>query len=77
MRALPDSERKRLVTDEVVAVLKSRLGKSINLHVEFVHPDDLRILNTQLPLDALPKSWAHHALTLEPIKPLCWSPRWK
>lgn len=69
MRALPDSERKRLVTDEVVAVLKSRLGKSINLHVEFVHPDDLRILNTQLPLDALPKSWAHYALTLEPIKP--------
>ncbi|KPQ03217.1 ATP-binding protein [Marinobacter sp. HL-58] len=69
MRALPDSERKQLVTEEVEAVLRSRLGKTVNLHVEFVHPDDLRILNTQLPLDALPKSWAHYALTLEPIKP--------
>ncbi|MCG2580666.1 MAG: ATP-binding protein [Marinobacter sp.] len=69
MRALPDSERKQLVTEEVKAVLRSRLGKSTNLHVEFVHPDDLRILNTELPLDALPRSWAHYALTLEPIKP--------
>ncbi len=69
MRALPDSERKQLVTEEVKSVLRSRLGKSTNLHVEFVHPDDLRILNTELPLDALPRSWAHYALTLEPIKP--------
>lgn len=69
MRALPDSERKRLVTEEVATVLRSRLGKSTNLHVEFVHPDDLRILNAELPLDALPRSWAHYALTLEPIKP--------
>ncbi|MFC4259231.1 ATP-binding protein [Marinobacter lacisalsi] len=69
MRALPDSERKRLVKEEVESVLRRRLGKSTNMHVEFVHPDDLRILNTELPLDALPRSWAHYALTLEPIKP--------
>lgn len=69
MRSLPDSERKQLVMDEVVSVLRSRLGKSTNMHVEFVHPDDLRILNSQLPLEALPESWAHYALTLEPIEP--------
>ena len=69
MKALPDSERKQLVREEVLSVLRSRLGNSVNLHVDFVHPDDLRILNAELPLDALPRSWAHYALTLEPIKP--------
>jgi signal transduction histidine kinase len=69
MRSLPNSERKQLATEEVKAVLRSRLGRATNLYVEFVHPDDLRIFNTELPLDALPRSWAHYALTLEPIKP--------
>jgi hypothetical protein len=69
MKALPDSERKQLVREEVLSVLMSRLGNSVNLHVDFVHPNDLRILNAGLPLDALPRSWAHYALTLEPIKP--------
>jgi len=69
MRALPDTARKRLVVDEVVSVLRRRLGNRINLHVDFVDPGDLRILNTELPLDALPKSWAHYALTLEPLNP--------
>lgn len=69
MAPLPDTDRKRLVTREVEQVLRKRLGNHINLHVEFVHPDNLRILNTQLPLDALPPSWAHYALTLEPLSP--------
>lgn len=69
MAPLPDTERKRLVTQEVESVLRKRLGNRINLHVEFVHPDNLRILNTELPLDALPQSWAHYALTLEPLNP--------
>ena len=69
MAPLPDTERKRLVTKEVESVLRKRLGNQINLHVEFVHPDNLRILNTELPLDALPRSWAHYALTLEPLNP--------
>ncbi|MBD3640836.1 MAG: HAMP domain-containing protein [Marinobacter sp.] len=69
MTPLPDTTRKRLVMEEVRSVLRQRLGNRINLHVDFVHPDDLRILNTELPLDALPRSWAHYALTLEPLNP--------
>ncbi|MBE02799.1 ATP-binding protein [Marinobacter lutaoensis] len=69
MTPLPDTERKRLVIGEVESVLRKRLGNRANLHVEFVHPDNLRILNNELPLDALPRSWAHYALTLEPLNP--------
>ncbi|WP_336365963.1 ATP-binding protein [Marinobacter sp. C2H3] len=69
MKPLPDSDRKRLVTAEVRSVLHRRLGNQINLHVEFVDPADVRILNSELPLDALPPSWAHYALTLEPLNP--------
>lgn len=69
MQPLPDSERKQLVMDEVMSVLRSRLGSSTTIHVEFVHPDDLRILDTQLPLEALPESWAHYSLSLDPVKP--------
>ena len=69
MRSLPDTEQKVLATEEVRSVLRRRLGNDINLHVDFVHPEDLRILNTELPLDALPPSWAHYSLTLEPLNP--------
>lgn len=69
MQPLPDTERKQLVTEEVETVLRKRLGNRINLHVDFVHPDNLRILNTALSLDELPQSWAHYALTLGPLKP--------
>lgn len=69
MKSLPETELKQLATDEVRSVLRRRLGRDSNLHVEFVSPDDLRILNTELPLDALPPSWAHYSLTLEPLNP--------
>lgn len=69
MKSLPETELKRLASDEVRSVLRRRLGNDSNLHVEFVSPDDLRILNTELPLDALPPSWAHYSLTLEPLNP--------
>ncbi|HBX57271.1 MAG TPA: two-component sensor histidine kinase, partial [Pseudomonas sp.] len=35
----------------------------------FVSPDDLRIFNGGLKLDELPRSWAHYALSLEPLNP--------
>ncbi|WP_041339300.1 ATP-binding protein [Marinobacter similis] len=69
MKSLPETELKQLATAEVRSVLRRRLGGDSNLHVEFVSPDDLRILNTELPLDALPPSWAHYSLTLEPLNP--------
>lgn len=69
MTPLPETELKRLATEEVRSVLQKRLGKDSDLHVDFVRPDDLRILNTELPLDALPPSWAHYSLMLEPLNP--------
>ncbi|WP_342247029.1 ATP-binding protein [Pseudomonas sp. OTU5201] len=69
MRVLPETPRKRAVLDEVEAVLRERLGKQVDLSLHFVNPDDLRIFNSGLKLDELPRSWAHYALTLEPVNP--------
>ncbi|MCO6058402.1 ATP-binding protein [Pseudomonas sp. MOB-449] len=69
MRVLPETSRKRAVLDEVEAVLRERLGKQVDLSLHFVSPDDLRIFNSGLKLDELPRSWAHYALTLEPVNP--------
>lgn len=69
MRVLPETPRKRAVLDEVDAVLRERLGKQVDLSLHFVSPDELRIFNSGLKLDELPRSWAHYALTLEPVNP--------
>ncbi len=69
MRVLPETPRKRAVLDEVETVLRERLGKQVDLSLHFVNPDDLRIFNSGLKLDELPRSWAHYALTLEPVNP--------
>ena len=69
MRVLPETPRKRAVLDEVDAVLRERLGKRVDLSLHFVSPDELRIFNSGLKLDELPRSWAHYALTLEPVNP--------
>ena len=69
MRALPGTPRKQAVIAAVDEVLHQRLGEQMNLSVEFVSPQDLRIFNSGLKLDELPRSWAHYALTLEPVDP--------
>jgi signal transduction histidine kinase len=69
MRVLPETPRKRAVLNEVDAVLRERLGKQVDLSLHFVSPDELRIFNSGLKLDELPRSWAHYALTLEPVNP--------
>lgn len=69
MRVLPPTPRKRAVLNAVDEVLRERLGKSVDLSVQFVSPDDLRIFNSGLKLDELPRSWAHYALSLEPVNP--------
>ncbi|MDT4820659.1 Adaptive-response sensory-kinase SasA [compost metagenome] len=69
MRVLPETPRKRSVLDEVEAVLRERLGKQVDMSLHFVSPDELRIFNSGLKLDELPRSWAHYALTLEPVNP--------
>ncbi|TLX56570.1 two-component sensor histidine kinase [Stutzerimonas nosocomialis] len=69
MQVLPATPRKRAVLEAVEQVLHERLGKGIDLSVSFVSPDDLRIFNSGLKLDELPRSWAHYALSLEPLNP--------
>ncbi|RJG09081.1 HAMP domain-containing protein [Pseudomonas cavernicola] len=69
MRVLPPTPRKRAVLNAVDEVLRERLGKSVDLSAQFVSPDDLRIFNSGLKLDELPRSWAHYALSLEPVNP--------
>lgn len=69
MRLLPASPRKQAVVEAVAEVLHQSLGRAADISVTFVSPDDLRIFNGGLKLDELPRSWAHYALTLEPVNP--------
>lgn len=69
MRVLPETPRKQAVLAEVEAVLRERLGKPVEMSLHFVDPEDLRLFNSGLKLDELPRSWAHYALTLEPLDP--------
>ncbi|WP_339524171.1 ATP-binding protein [Pseudomonas sp. EA_35y_Pfl2_R111] len=69
MRVLPQTPRKRAVLDAVDETLRERLGNDLDLLVQFVSPEDLRIFNSALKLDELPRSWAHYALSLEPLNP--------
>lgn len=69
MPVLPETPRKRAVLGEVETVLRERLGKQLELSLQFVSPDDLRVFNSGLKLNELPRSWAHYALSLEPLNP--------
>ncbi len=69
MRVLPATSRKHAVIAAMEDVLRQRLGEPLTLSVEFVSPQDLRIFNSGLTLEQLPRSWAHYALTLEPLDP--------
>ena len=69
MKLLPPTQRKQAVTETVTEVLRQALGSAADISVTFVRPDDLLIFNGGLKLDELPRSWAHYALTLEPLNP--------
>jgi signal transduction histidine kinase len=69
MRVLGPSPRREAVVSAVETVLHQQLGEQVSLTVQFVTPQDLRIFNSGLALDDLPRSWAHYALTLEPVNP--------
>lgn len=66
MQVLEPTARKTAVIDVVGQVLRQNLGADPDILVRFVRPEDLRIFNSGLRLDELPRSWAHYALTLEP-----------
>ncbi|WP_313739165.1 ATP-binding protein [Pseudomonas sp.] len=69
MPSLPATARKQAVIEVFDQVLHERLGAQTDFTVEFVTPQELRIFNSGLKLDELPRSWAHYALTLEPLNP--------
>lgn len=67
--AVPDTEMKRIVIDEFQRVLRNKLGNQLTIKMEFSHPETLHVLNNDMLLKNLPKSWAHYSLTLEPLNP--------
>ena len=69
MQVLEPTVRKTAVIDVVGQVLRQNLGADPDILVRFVRPEDLRIFNSGLRLEELPRSWAHYALTLEPVNP--------
>ena len=69
MPTLPLTARKKASLDAVDQVLRQSLGPDADVSVKFVSPHDLRIFNAGLKLEELPRSWAHFALTLEPVNP--------
>ncbi|MCO8161477.1 ATP-binding protein [Pseudomonas sp. 21LCFQ010] len=69
MQLLPATPRKDAVLSAVGEVLRSSLGDGPKIVAWFVSPDELRLFNSGLKLDELPRSWAHYALTLEPVNP--------
>jgi len=69
MTVLPVTPRKQAVIEVFEQVLHARFGQDMDICVEFVSPQDLRIFNSGLHLDELPRSWAHYSLTLEPLNP--------
>lgn len=69
MVTLELTPRKQAVLDVVGQVLREHLGSGPDISVRFVRPEDLRIFNSGLKLDELPRSWAHYALSLEPVNP--------
>lgn len=67
--AVPNTEMKRIVLNEFQRVLRNKLGDKITMKMEFSHPETLHVLNNEMLLSDLPKSWAHYSLTLEPLNP--------
>jgi signal transduction histidine kinase len=69
MAILEPTPRKEAVLTAVDEVLRQHLGNDPDIAIWFVRPEDLRIFNSGLKLDELPRSWAHYALSLEPVNP--------
>ena len=69
MPVLAPTQRKQAALEAVDQVLRQSLGPDVDMSVKFVSPQDMRIFNAGLKLDELPRSWAHFALTLEPVNP--------
>ncbi|WP_070964046.1 ATP-binding protein [Vibrio sonorensis] len=67
--ALPQSDRKTLVINEVYKVLENELNDSPNIKVEFTSRNNLKVFNNELPIDELPVLWAHYTLSYGDLNP--------
>lgn len=66
---IADTQLKQASIRSVEAVLRQKLTKAASISVDFSRPENLRLLKNDIYLHDLPKSWAHHTLTLSPIDP--------
>jgi signal transduction histidine kinase len=66
---IEDSDLKQASLEMVRQVLREKLNHVQSIHVEFASPDRLRLIKNDILLSELPRSWAHHTLTLEPLNP--------
>ncbi len=66
---IADTPLKRTSVVSIKSVLADKLPKALALEVDFSKAENLRLLRNDLYLKDLPKSWAHHTLTLGPIDP--------
>ncbi|MFV0575657.1 MAG: ATP-binding protein [Vibrio sp.] len=66
---IDDSRLKQIAIDSMSNALQSKLNNVKSIHVDFAHPEQLKILKNDIYLSDLPKSWAHYSLTLAPLNP--------
>lgn len=66
---IEESRTKREAIQTIESVLTKELPNASNIKVEFSRPETLKVLNNSLLLSDLPKSWAHHTLSMEPLNP--------
>lgn len=66
---IEDTPLKLASIEAIQKVLTKKLPKVDTILVDFSLPENLRLLKNDIYLSDLPKSWAHHTLTLSPIDP--------
>ncbi|NOI02537.1 HAMP domain-containing protein [Vibrio kanaloae] len=66
---IPDTRLKTASIEAIKSVLSNKLNKVDSVLVDFSRPEHLRLLKNDIYLSDLPRSWAHHTLTLEPLAP--------
>ncbi len=65
---VPNSIAKQQALSTIKNVLQQSLPNLNSLQLEFSSPHNLRVLNNDLLLSDLPKSWAHHTLSMGSLK---------
>ncbi|WP_117234462.1 ATP-binding protein [Vibrio maerlii] len=64
-----ETRLKEVSIEAVDRVLNTKLPNAKQILVDFTWPENLRLLKNDIYLADLPRSWAHHTLTLEPLNP--------